>query len=79
MRYVSNEHNLDCCMQEIAAFLVVYISCMDFIFFYTFYLVCVDDFEVFPKQGRPPTEEELHQFFLSFRGYCARKGVLKLF
>jgi len=44
---------------------------------FTFDLVCVDDLEVFPKQGCPPTEEELNQFFLSFRGICARKGVLK--
>ncbi|RDX86824.1 U-box domain-containing protein 35, partial [Mucuna pruriens] len=28
-----------------------------------------------PKHGRPPTEEELHQFFLPFRGFCARKGI----
>ncbi|KAK7294394.1 hypothetical protein RJT34_17283 [Clitoria ternatea] len=28
-----------------------------------------------PKNGRPPTEEELHQFFLPFRGFCARKGI----
>ncbi|KAK8469722.1 hypothetical protein PHAVU_005G156500, partial [Phaseolus vulgaris] len=35
-----------------------------------------NDLEVFPKQGCPPTEEELNQFFLSFRGICARKGVV---
>ncbi|KAI5422503.1 hypothetical protein KIW84_045805 [Lathyrus oleraceus] len=29
-----------------------------------------------PKHGRPPTQEELHQFFLPFRGFCARKGIL---
>ncbi|KAK7271989.1 hypothetical protein RJT34_28304 [Clitoria ternatea] len=29
-----------------------------------------------PKQGRPPTEQELHQFFLPFRGFCARKGIV---
>ncbi|KAG5114867.1 hypothetical protein JHK82_038136 [Glycine max] len=34
------------------------------------------DFEVIPKQGRLPTEEELHQFFLPFRGFCARKGIV---
>ncbi|ESW07492.1 hypothetical protein PHAVU_010G134200 [Phaseolus vulgaris] len=28
-----------------------------------------------PKNGRPPNEEELHQFFLPFRGFCARKGI----
>lgn len=28
-----------------------------------------------PKHGRPPTHEELHQFFLPFRGFCARKGI----
>ncbi|XP_019435819.1 PREDICTED: U-box domain-containing protein 34-like [Lupinus angustifolius] len=28
------------------------------------------------KQGRPPTNEELHQFFLPFRGFCARKGIV---
>ncbi|KAG2371197.1 U-box domain-containing protein [Vigna angularis] len=35
-----------------------------------------NDLEVFPKQGRPPTEEELQQIFLPFRGFCARKRVL---
>ena len=45
---------------------------MDQFFFYYIY---ADDFEVIPKQGRPPTEEELHHFFLPFRGFCARKGV----
>ncbi|CAJ1955480.1 unnamed protein product [Sphenostylis stenocarpa] len=35
-----------------------------------------NDFEVFPKQGRPPTEEESQQFFLPFRGFCARKRVV---
>ncbi|KOM44418.1 hypothetical protein LR48_Vigan05g202300 [Vigna angularis] len=34
-----------------------------------------NDLEVFPKQGRPPTEEELQQIFLPFRGFCARKRV----
>jgi hypothetical protein len=39
-------------------------------------LVCVDDhIDDVPKNGRPPTQEELHQFFLPFRGFCARKGV----
>ncbi|XP_029127956.1 U-box domain-containing protein 35 [Cajanus cajan] len=28
-----------------------------------------------PKHGRTPTEEELHQLFLPFRGFCARKGI----
>ncbi|KAK7349275.1 hypothetical protein VNO77_06518 [Canavalia gladiata] len=28
-----------------------------------------------PKEGRPPTEEELHQLFLPFRGFCARRGI----
>jgi len=32
-----------------------------------------------PKNGRPPNEEELHQFFLPFRGFCARKGVCNVF
>ncbi|PNX79850.1 U-box domain-containing protein 51-like, partial [Trifolium pratense] len=32
------------------------------------------DHEDVPKHGRPPTQEELHQFFLPFRGFCARKG-----
>ncbi|XP_045791997.1 U-box domain-containing protein 35-like [Trifolium pratense] len=38
-------------------------------------LVCVGDHEDVPKHGRPPTQEELHQFFLPFRGFCARKGI----
>ncbi|KAK6284350.1 hypothetical protein POUND7_003302 [Theobroma cacao] len=33
------------------------------------------DFEAVPKEGRPPTEAELQQFFLPYRGYCARKGI----
>lgn len=32
-----------------------------------------------PKGARPPTEEELHQFFLPFRGFCARKGVCDVY
>uniref|UniRef100_A0A7N0TWN6 RING-type E3 ubiquitin transferase n=1 Tax=Kalanchoe fedtschenkoi TaxID=63787 RepID=A0A7N0TWN6_KALFE len=28
-----------------------------------------------PKEGRPPTEVEMHQFFLPYRGFCARKGI----
>ncbi|CAI9114373.1 OLC1v1015088C2 [Oldenlandia corymbosa var. corymbosa] len=31
--------------------------------------------EAVPKEGRAPTQEELKQFFLPYRGYCARKGV----
>ncbi|TKY48291.1 U-box domain-containing protein 35 [Spatholobus suberectus] len=33
------------------------------------------DIDASPPQGRPLTEEELHQFFLPFRGFCARKGI----
>ncbi|XWS12102.1 hypothetical protein CRYUN_Cryun37aG0061600 [Craigia yunnanensis] len=33
------------------------------------------DFEDAPKEGRPPSEAELQQFFLPYRGYCARKGI----
>ncbi|KAJ9692024.1 hypothetical protein PVL29_011223 [Vitis rotundifolia] len=28
-----------------------------------------------PKGGRPPTETEMQQLFLPFRGFCARKGI----
>lgn len=35
------------------------------------------DLEVSPKEGRPPTESELQQFFLPYRGFCARRGVSK--
>ncbi|EEF41037.1 kinase, putative [Ricinus communis] len=28
-----------------------------------------------PKEGRPPTQQELQQFFLPYRGYCARRGI----
>ncbi|KHN30073.1 U-box domain-containing protein 51 [Glycine soja] len=28
------------------------------------------------SRSRLPTEEELHQFFLPFRGFCARKGIV---
>ncbi|XP_027343419.1 U-box domain-containing protein 52-like [Abrus precatorius] len=34
------------------------------------------DIDATPIQGRPPTQEELHQFFLPFRGFCARKGIV---
>ncbi|XP_027191133.1 U-box domain-containing protein 51-like isoform X2 [Cicer arietinum] len=34
------------------------------------------EFDVVPKQGRAPTEEELHNLFLPFRGFCARKGII---
>ncbi|KAI9102966.1 hypothetical protein K1719_023405 [Acacia pycnantha] len=27
------------------------------------------------KEGVPPSGEEMHQFFLPFRGFCARKGI----
>jgi hypothetical protein len=37
--------------------------------------VYAGEFDAVPKQGRAPTEEELHQLFLPFRGFCARKGV----
>ncbi|XP_022723760.1 U-box domain-containing protein 34-like [Durio zibethinus] len=33
------------------------------------------DFEAAPKDSRPPSEAELQQFFLPYRGYCARKGI----
>jgi hypothetical protein len=48
-----------------------------FIVFDVCYLVSAEDFEAVPKEGRPPTEAELQQFFLPFRGFCARKGVSK--
>ncbi|XP_050234512.1 U-box domain-containing protein 35-like [Mercurialis annua] len=28
-----------------------------------------------PKEGRPPTQQELQQFFLPYRGFCARRGI----
>lgn len=31
--------------------------------------------ELVPKEGRAPNESELQQFFLTYRGFCARKGV----
>ncbi|KAM7483871.1 hypothetical protein LguiB_008454 [Lonicera macranthoides] len=31
--------------------------------------------DLVPKEGRAPTESELQQFFLPYRGFCARKGV----
>ncbi|KAK7325098.1 hypothetical protein VNO77_29176 [Canavalia gladiata] len=34
------------------------------------------DFDGISEQGSPPTEEELRQFFLPFRGFCARKGIV---
>ncbi|KAI5413688.1 hypothetical protein KIW84_058017, partial [Lathyrus oleraceus] len=35
-----------------------------------------NEFDSETKEGRPPTEEELHQLFLPFRGFCARKGIV---
>ncbi|KAK3220445.1 hypothetical protein Dsin_014415 [Dipteronia sinensis] len=34
-----------------------------------------EDFDATSKEGRPPTKEELQQFFLPYRGFCARKGI----
>ncbi|KAL3528604.1 hypothetical protein ACH5RR_007926 [Cinchona calisaya] len=31
--------------------------------------------EAIPREGRAPTQDELKQFFLPYRGFCARKGV----
>ncbi|XP_010654498.1 U-box domain-containing protein 52 isoform X1 [Vitis vinifera] len=33
------------------------------------------DVNMAPKGGRPPTETEMQQLFLPFRGFCARKGI----
>ncbi|XVF27012.1 hypothetical protein REPUB_Repub14bG0069700 [Reevesia pubescens] len=33
------------------------------------------DFETAAKEGLPPSEAELQQFFLPYKGYCARKGI----
>ncbi|WCJ39474.1 protein kinase family protein [Euphorbia peplus] len=30
---------------------------------------------VLSKEGRPPTQQELQQFFLPYRGFCARRGI----
>ncbi|RDX72492.1 U-box domain-containing protein 51, partial [Mucuna pruriens] len=38
---------------------------------HSFFLYADDDF-----QALPPTQEELHHFFLPFRGFCARKGIV---
>ncbi|CAB4302868.1 unnamed protein product [Prunus armeniaca] len=35
-----------------------------------------DDHGAVSKDGRPPTEAELQQFFLPYRGFCARKGIV---
>ncbi|GMI73024.1 hypothetical protein like AT5G12000 [Hibiscus trionum] len=32
-------------------------------------------FEATPMEGRPPSEAEMQLYFLSSRGYCARKGI----
>ncbi|XP_023000000.1 U-box domain-containing protein 51-like isoform X1 [Cucurbita maxima] len=34
------------------------------------------DADTVPKEYRPPTDAELHQFFLPYRGFCARKGIV---
>ncbi|GMI86055.1 hypothetical protein like AT5G12000 [Hibiscus trionum] len=31
--------------------------------------------EATPIEGRPPSETEMQLYFLSYRGYCARKGI----
>ncbi|XP_024178717.1 U-box domain-containing protein 35 [Rosa chinensis] len=36
------------------------------------------DAAAIPKEGRPPTEAELQQFFLPYRGFCARKGIIAM-
>ncbi|XP_038896759.1 U-box domain-containing protein 35-like isoform X2 [Benincasa hispida] len=36
----------------------------------------VEEADTVPKECRPPTEAELHQFFLPYRGFCARKGIV---
>jgi hypothetical protein len=33
-----------------------------------------EGFDAVPKEGRPPTQQEV-QLFLPYRGFCARKGV----
>ncbi|KAL8113681.1 hypothetical protein AgCh_020843 [Apium graveolens] len=40
-------------------------------------LFCYFDYaeDAVPKEGRAPTEFEMQQFFLPFRGFCARKGI----
>lgn len=43
--------------------------------FLVIWLLYAEDAETVPKEFRPPTEAELHQFFLPYRGFCARKGV----
>lgn len=40
-----------------------------------FFLNLSEDVNMAPKGGRPPTETEMQQLFLPFRGFCARKGV----
>ncbi|KAJ8756011.1 hypothetical protein K2173_024556 [Erythroxylum novogranatense] len=35
-----------------------------------------EDFKDVSKEGRLPTAQELHQFFLPYHGFCARKGVV---
>lgn len=52
-------------------------SCINKIRF-IFWFIYADDSDAIPKQGRSPTQEELHQLFLPFRGFCARKGVSKM-
>ena len=51
------------------------------VMYYDFFsnMVCAAEISDVPKNGRPPNEEELHQFFLPFRGFCARKGVSDVF
>jgi hypothetical protein len=46
-------------------------TCMNGVF------LSAEDFEIAPREGRPPTEAELQQFFLPYRGFCARRGVSK--
>ncbi|PRQ51443.1 putative rossmann-like alpha/beta/alpha sandwich protein [Rosa chinensis] len=38
----------------------------------------IPDAAAIPKEGRPPTEAELQQFFLPYRGFCARKGIIAM-
>ncbi|KAI6690187.1 hypothetical protein NL676_027015 [Syzygium grande] len=40
-----------------------------------FYIKLYRDAEMVPSGGRMPTEAELQQFFLPYRGFCARRGI----
>ncbi|XP_073136257.1 U-box domain-containing protein 35-like isoform X2 [Henckelia pumila] len=39
------------------------------------HVICTQPLELAPKEGRAPTQPEMQQLFLPYRGFCARKAI----